>query len=82
MLMTQYQVNKGVKETPVREPAPARPTDLAQFIDSNPDIKEKIIGNPDGFREDLDASPALKRLFEGINISKLSTALKSINRQK
>jgi len=54
--------------------------DLARFIESNPKISEAIINHPEEFKKQLEANPELKKMFEGININKLSVALGQIKK--
>ena len=79
--MKQYKASKGGAPVAQEAPVPAH-TDLASFIDKNPEIKDKIINQPENFKQELESNPELKQLFTGININKLSAALKSIASQK
>jgi histidine triad (HIT) family protein len=54
--------------------------DLAEFIDKNPQMKEMIINSPEAFKKELESNTEFNRLFGGININKLSTALKQLKK--
>jgi histidine triad (HIT) family protein len=57
---------------------PLTQQELAKFIFDNPKIKEKIIADPDGFKNEIESNPELKVLFSGISIHKLAEALRRI----
>ncbi|MBW2991052.1 HIT domain-containing protein [Candidatus Woesearchaeota archaeon] len=77
LMMREYKAKKG-EET--KEEKPPEYKDLAEFIDKNPEIKNMIINNPEEFKKQLEANAELKKMFEGININKLSTALGQIKK--
>jgi len=56
--------------------------DLATFIYSNPQLKELIIKNPEGFKELLSKNPQLQTLFAGVDINRLSLALGKVGAQE
>jgi histidine triad (HIT) family protein len=60
--------------------ANASSIDLAKFIEENPAVKDFIINSPEGFKKELEANPDINRLFAGININKLSEALKQLKK--
>ncbi len=80
---TEIQEVKENPELEVEEaPKPRVKQNLARFIDSNPNVKNAIMENPEDFKKQLENNPELKKAFQGININKLSAALKSIQTQK
>jgi len=82
LMMREYKARKG-KPGAAQAPAPAAVfsrQDLAKFIEENPKLKEMIANNPEGFKKELEANPELMKLFSGININKLSEALRQIKK--
>ncbi|MBN2142502.1 HIT domain-containing protein [Candidatus Woesearchaeota archaeon] len=63
------------------QPASSQPSapniqDLAKMILDNPQLKDMILNEPERFKATLEANPDLKKLFVGVDIDKLSMALK------
>jgi hypothetical protein len=54
---------------------------LAKFIYDNPQMKDKIISDPDGFKKDINDDPKLRSMFSKIDLQKLSAYLSSIQKQ-
>ena len=79
LMMREYRQRKAAGYK-TEQAKPMSQQDLAKFIDSNPAIKETIMNNPEGFKKELEANPELQKMFEGININKLSLALKQIKK--
>lgn len=57
------------------KPAAVDSHELAKLIEDNPNIKEMIINDPEGFKKELEANPDIKKLFSSLDIDKLSQAL-------
>jgi histidine triad (HIT) family protein len=74
------EIAQRTESQPTSPKEPGTYKGLAEFIDKNPKIKELIIKAPEAFKLELESNPGLKKLFTGINISKLSEALKKIVR--
>ncbi len=68
----------GAPHADPNAPAPMNQQELAKFIFDNPTIKEKIMKEPEVFKRELEADPMLKVMFTGINIVKLSEALRKM----
>ncbi|MBU1199843.1 MAG: HIT domain-containing protein [Nanoarchaeota archaeon] len=81
LMMREYKSKKGTSDHRAVTSKPMKHTDLAQYIEQNPDIKEKILKDPEGFKKEVETNPDLKKLFESININKLSSALGAIGRK-
>jgi len=68
----------GAPITAPNAPAPMNQQELAKFIFDNPKIKDKIMKDPESFKKELDSDPVAKVMFTGINITKLSDALRKM----
>jgi len=79
LMMREYKAKK-VKGGEAKQAKPISQQDLAKFIDANPQVREAIINHPEEFKKQLEANPELKHMFVGINIDKLSMALKQIKK--
>lgn len=51
-------------------------SDLALFIEENPELKQLIIEKPEAVIAGIEENPSLKPLFEGVDIMQLSSQLK------
>ena len=77
LMIRDYRAKRGKQEP--KAPKPVSQEELAKFIDSNPQVREAITNYPEEFKKQVEADAELKRMFAGININKLSEALKRIN---
>ncbi|MBN2459565.1 HIT domain-containing protein [Candidatus Woesearchaeota archaeon] len=84
-LRAQRQSRPGEAQAPgprapahAAAPSPESQKSLAEMIDKNPQMKQMIIETPEAFKKEIEMNPELKALFAGININKLSEALKNI----
>ena len=81
LMMKEYKAQKKAQKSGLGPGAkPISQHDLARFIDEHPEIKDKIINQPGEFKKELETNPELKKMFEGININKLSVALGQIKK--
>jgi len=77
LMMREYHSRKS---RPAGETQPKAPKDLAAFIEDNPRIKEMILNSPENFKNEIESNAELKKMFAGINITKLSAALGQIKK--
>jgi histidine triad (HIT) family protein len=61
---------------------PAAQQALAQVLESNPEIRELIRKDPEGFKREMEKYPELRNLFQGVDIAKLSFALNQLKSDK
>jgi len=83
LMMREYKARKkgaGAEALTVTAFKPQDAGDLAKFIEQNPKLNDMITNNPGGFKKELEANPDLKKMFAGVNINKLSEALKQIKK--
>jgi len=81
LMMKEYKAGKKSRSGGAKQDSkPFSQYDLAKFIDEHPEVKEKIINQPEEFKKELEANPELKKMFRGININKLSVALSQIKK--
>ncbi len=82
LMMKDYHAKKGkpAEQSINPEIKPLTHKDLARFIEENPNVKEIILNNPEGFKVELEKNPELKQLFAGININRLSEALSNLKK--
>lgn len=83
LMMREYKGKQPEEQQ--TEPSPEKPSaieqkDLAKYIDENPNIKDMIVNNPEEFKKELENNPELKKMFQGINIAKLSIALGNLKK--
>ncbi|MBN1792834.1 HIT family protein [Candidatus Woesearchaeota archaeon] len=72
---------QGGGDSPGTEPAPANIQDLAKIILENPKLKELIVNSPEKFKEALGSNPDLKKIFDGVDVDKLSFALSQASKK-
>ncbi|HJX05386.1 MAG TPA: HIT domain-containing protein [Candidatus Nanoarchaeia archaeon] len=76
---TRRKIGVGSGAKPEEKPA-AGYKDLAELIEKNPQIKDMIINTPEAFKRWLENNAKLKKMFVGVNIDKLSMALKQLKK--
>lgn len=56
----------------------SEPSNLASYIDQNPEFKQMIIDKPEAVIAGIEENPSLKPLFEGVNVYELSQQLAAL----
>jgi histidine triad (HIT) family protein len=80
LMMRQFRAKKYPKKPAEAQAAASQEgqRSLAEIIDKNPQMKQMIIESPEEFKKQIELNPELKALFAGININRLSEALKKM----
>lgn len=55
---------------------------VALLLSENPDLKQALMQDPSRFQAAVDGDPAMREVFEGIDLHKLAAGLRAIERQQ